>query len=314
MNNTSVTPTRPTWFYYAGILFVVSFWGISSILYTYLYRYYSASALCTLMTFFCALFFLILTRKKWHLFDRRYWRIALPICGINALACMLQRIGLQYTTPAKYAFLEHLCCVVVPIMMFVFTKKSPARAQWCASLLCLTGCFVLSGVSFMGGGSVGLGDALCATAGILFGVCVAAIGTYTRGMDGTLYMLVHTSTYFVVSLATTLLLDRVAVGGVPMEKIVFTLDARALLPAILIGLVDIALCWLLKTEANRHIDPSTTAVIGPFSAVITGTVSVLVGMDMFTPRLLIGGSLILVAAILPDTLTALRRAKQKRSQ
>lgn len=301
MKPVSATHARPAWIYYVALAFVVSFWGVSSILYTYLYRYYSASALCTLMTFFCALFFLILTRKKWRLLDRRYLRIALPICGLNALACMLQRIGLQYTTPAKYAFLEHLCCVVVPIMMLVFTKKSPARTQWCASLLCLMGCFILSGVSFSGGGFMGLGDALCATAGILFGVCVAAVGTYTRGMDATLYMLIHTSTYFVVSLATTLLLDRVTVGGVPMEAMVFTFDIRALLPAILIGLVDIALCWLLKTEATRHIDPTTTAVVGPFSAVITGVVSVLVGIDDLSPRLLFGGGMILVAAILPKT-------------
>lgn len=306
-----LTRSRPMWIYYIALAFVVCFWGVSSVLYTYLYRYYSASALCTLMTFFCALFFLILTRKKWRLFDRRYLRIALPICGLNALACMLQRIGLQYTTPAKYAFLEHLCCVVVPIMMLVFTKKCPARAQWCASLLCLTGCFILSGVSFSGGGSISLGDALCATAGILFGVCVAAVGTFTKGMDATLYMLVHTGTYFVVSLATTLLLDRVTVGGVPMEEAIFTFEWRALAPAILIGLVDIALCWLLKTVVTRHIDPTTTAVVGPFSAVITGVVSVLAGMDTPSPNLLIGGSLIFIAAILPDTLAALRRLQRK---
>ena len=162
------------WIYYAMLLFVVLFWGVSSVLYTYIYNRYSASALGALLALSSFLLFLALAVKKRLRFDRRYARIALPICLLNGLACLLQRIGLQYTTPASYAFLEHLSCVVVPIMMFLFIRKRPTLLQGLAGCVCLVGCFVLSGLS-VDGLSFGMGDALCAAAGILLGVVMASL-------------------------------------------------------------------------------------------------------------------------------------------
>ena len=52
----------PKWVYYAALCFVVVFWGVSSVLYTYFYKYYSAAILTGIMTFFSAVFFLPGTR------------------------------------------------------------------------------------------------------------------------------------------------------------------------------------------------------------------------------------------------------------
>lgn len=263
------------------------------------------------MTFFSALFFLIMSRKKLKFLDRRYLKIALPICLLNALANVLQRIGLQYTTPANYAFFEHLSCVVVPVMMFVFVRKKITMLHVVAGICCLTGCFVLCGLDVSSGIFVlGIGDALCIIAGVLIGICVAAIGAFTKDLDTTLFMLLYMACYFLVSLLMAVGLDCVRIDGVPMEQAVFTPHLPLLLLVIVFGLVDIAICWLLRTEAIRNIDPVTVATVSPFSAVITGTVSVLAGIDRFSSNLVVGGALIMVAVLLPEILNGRKLRRQ----
>ena len=114
---------RPVWMYYAALLFVVGFWGISSVMYPYFYQYYSAAVLTSIMTLFSALVFWIVARKKLSQLNGQFLKIALPICCLNGFANVLNRIGLQYTTPANYAFFEHVSCIVVPVMMFVFIRR-----------------------------------------------------------------------------------------------------------------------------------------------------------------------------------------------
>ena len=303
---------KPIWVYYAALAFVVLFWGLSSVVYSWFYRYYSAAVLSSIMTFFSAIFFLLLGRKKLKFLNRKYLKIALPICLLNALANVLQRIGLQYTTPANYAFFEHLSCVVVPVMMFVFVRKKITLLHAAAGICCLTGCFILCGVGIGSGAALlGIGDALCIIAGVLIGVCVAAIGAYIRDLDTVLFMVLYMISYFLVSFLMTISLHHIRIDGIPMEQAVFAANLPLLLLVILLGLVDIAVCWLLRTEAIRHTDPVTVATVSPFSAVITGIVSVLAGIDRFSFRLVFGGGLIMIAVVLPEIINGRKLRQQQ---
>ena len=71
--------------------------------------------------------------------------------------------------------------------------------------------------------------------------------------------------------------------------------------ALLFGLVSIGVCWWLKAAAILHIDPTTVAVTSPLSAVISALFSVLFGRDTASLRLVLGGVLILAAAMLSGT-------------
>lgn len=298
--------TRPRWVYCGGLLFVVVFWGVSSVLYTYFYRYFSAAVLTGIMTFFSAIFFWILAGKRLKNMNRKFLKVVIPICAINAFANVLNRIGLQYTTPANYAFFENVSCIVVPVMMFVFIRKKPTRIQVIAGITCLAGCFIMCGVSVTGSSVIGIGDGLCLLSGVLIGVCVAAIGAYTKDMDVTLFMVVYMTAYFLVSVLLAVGLDIAAIesakitGGWPM-----------MLLAALFGLVDVALCWLLRTEAIQHIDPVTVATVSPCYAVITGVISVCVGIDKLNTNLVLGGSIIFLSAVIPELMDALARRKNQ---
>ena len=288
---------QAVWIYYAALLFVVAFWGISSVIYTFFYKYYSAAVLTSIMTFFSAIFFWVFAGKQLKKINKQFLRVVVPICTLNALANVLQRIGLQYTTPANYAFSEHLSCIVVPIMMFVFVRKKPRLTQVIAGISCLAGCFILCGVSYRGGSVLGIGDGLCLLSGVLIGVSVAAIAAYTKGVNPILFMVVYMTTYFLVSVLLAIGLDMTTI-----ESAKLTGGWSMLLLVAVFGLVDVALCWLLRTEAIRHIDPVTVATVSPCSAVITGLVSVCVGIDRLSPNLLVGGGIIFLSVVLPEAL------------
>lgn len=283
--------------YYAFLFFVIAIWGIDPVVMSYFYAYYSASALTLIGSFFSFLAFFVLCRKKLGQLSFRYVKVAVPIGLCNSAACLLQKIGLQYTTPANYAFLEHISCIVVPLTLFLVIRKPPSRIQLGAGLLCLVGCFLLCGVE-LGGTLLQLGDLLCLLAGILLGACVALTGVFVKELDLSLYMLLHMLVYLLLSLASMLALGRITVDGMPLEPLRFTLSPQLLLPAALFGLLSIGICWMLKNLAIVHTDPTAVAIFSPFSAVISAVLSVLLGMDVFNARLLIGALLILFALLL----------------
>ena len=281
----------------AMLLFVTLIWGLDPIVNSYLYQYYSAAALSSLSTLLSAIFFFLLSVKRLHLFNRSYLKIALPIALINSLACLLQRIGLQYTTPAKYSFLEHLSCVVVPLLLLLFFKKKPSLLQWFANALCICGCLVLTGAgteTF----ALGPGELLCALAGILFGVCIVATGIYAKELDLGLFMMIHMLVYFLTSVGMAVGLHTIKVNSQPIEAFVFSSDIRHLMAGSLFGFLSVGICWLLRTEATRRLNPSTIASVMPFSAVVSGTVSVLAGYDRLSLPFLFSSSMIVIGAIL----------------
>ncbi len=296
--------------YYLMLIFVVLFWGIDPIINAYFYNYYSTAVLSAILTFFAFLYFLIASIKKLRLLNRDYLKIAVPICTLNAIACLLQRIGLQYTTPAHYAFLDHMACVSVPLMMFIYLKKRPSGSSIASCALCLIGCFILTGMSFSDL-SFGIGDILCGAAGLLIGVCSASIAVFAQKLDITLYMMIHTAAYFLVSLILAISLNFITVGGISVEAAKFTPDPLLLVVVALFGLVDIALCWLCRTEAVKHIGPATVTVTMPFCAVITGVVSVVLGTDKISSDLLIGGGIVMVALLLPVILDIVNMKRNK---
>lgn len=284
--------------YYVMLFTVILTWGIDPVINSFFYEHYSATALVSMATLLSAGMLLLVSIKKLKLLNRRYFAVAVPICGLNSIACVLQRIGLQYTTPASYAFLEQLACVVVPVALFAFTRKKPTFIQCAASVICLVGCFVLSGLGSEGGFVLGGGDILCAVAGILLGLCIAATGVFAKGFDIGLYMLVHMTVYFAVSLISAVGLNFITKGGVPLEKFVFSADVKILIPAALFSLFSVGVCWLFRTEALRNISPTFVAISNPLSAVITGVVSLISGLDTLTLSFAIGAVLIIFAMTL----------------
>ncbi len=283
--------------YYIMLLFVCLVWGCDPVFYLHFYKNFSPSVISAIFSFGSFLMFFALSYKKLKEINIKYLKVAVPVAVISTFANLLQRIGLQYTTPAKYAFLEHIACAVVPVMMYIFIKRKPSKTQVLACIICLCGCFVLTGMSFSDL-SIGIGDLLCTLAGVFGGIHLAANAVFIKKTDIFVHMTVYMFVYFIVSLFSVALLGNIAINGVAAEVVKFTLKPELFLPVLLYGLLSVGITWLMKIEAVRHINPTAVAIISPFTAVIAGVISVVMGLDILSGRLIIGAILIMCASII----------------
>lgn len=292
---------RPISFYYILLFIVIFVWGFDPSVCKYFYKDYSASVVAVIATVTSFIFFACFSFKKFKDINLEFLKIAAPIGFLNGLAGLLQRIGLQYTTPANFAFLEHLAVATVPIVLFILIRKKPTVIQVISVILCLVGCFILSGMT-LSGFEGNIGDILCALSGIIYGLCVALIGVNANKIDASLYMVVFTFIYSLTSIATMILLNNVEVNGAPIEPIRFTFNIKLLLPVALFGVITVGITWLLKTVAIKKLDPTFVAIVSPFTAVVAGALSVITETDELTEKLIIGAVLIMAAAVLSGIL------------
>ena len=284
---------------YVALVFVILIWGTSPIVNAYLYNSYTATICTAVASFVSGLSLLVICLPHLKKLNKTYFKIAVPTGIFNSVASLLQKIGLQYTTPAQYAFLENLSCVVVPVLLFIFIKKKSGVLTISASILCLVGSFILSGMSFTGNHiALGKGELLCALAGLCYGVNIAATGAFGKKLFAPLYVLIQTWIHTVISFATAIALNVITVNGAPIEAIKFSWDLRLLLVIVALALISNTLCWIIRTNVMKRINASVVAVLMPFSAVVAGVVSVLCGMDTWSVNLILGASISLVAAIM----------------
>lgn len=298
---------------YIGLLFVVFIWGISPLVTLKLYAYYSPTFRNAVAALILIIFYVIIARKKLGNIGLKYWKAALPFGICYSMANILQKIGLPYTTPVKYAFLENLSCVIVPIMVFVFARKKPTFIKIFSSALCLVSVFILNGLSFTSGFSFGIGEVLCAAAGLLYGINIAGVGVYTKDLDTSLYLILQFTIDFVLSLIFSLVLANFSLAGaaVPIEPIKFSFHPAHLAFMILTVLVISGACWLIRVNALKYVDPTAVGIIMPFSAIITSVASVIARTDPPSVNLLVGGLLGIAAIILSEVGDTLFKKKKK---
>lgn len=282
--------------YFLAIAIVIIVWGLDPILMDGFYKMYSPSIFGAISTLASAIVFLPILIRGRSKIDKTFLKITMPIFLMNGLAVAIQRIGLKFTTPSSYTFLEHLCCVSVPLTVFVLTRRPPKKFEILSIITCLAGCVIFLGDGFSGGFNIG--DVLCAIAGLLLGVATAATGIYASKIDSGLFMASYMWVAGIVSAISALVLGTVQLNGEPIETPMFNSEPLNIITIVLFGIISMGICWLMRTTAIKHLSAIDVAIVSPLSAVITGVVSVAMGLEKVTFNLVIGGVIILAAAFM----------------
>ena len=198
-----------------------------------------------------------------------------------------------------YAFLENLSCVVVPIVVLILCKKLPSLLQIIGSVVCLISALVLSG---LGSGAqtlnIGIGEILCAVAGVFYGINIAGTSIYTKKLDSALYIMLILLFESAISFVASIIFNFVTINGTPIEAIRFSVDPLILISRVIITLTSSALCWIIRTNSMKHVAPTVVAVMMPFSSIITSIISVALGMDVLTINLVAGAILGFIAMVI----------------
>ena len=297
--------------YYCYLVLVIMIWGIAPMMSVIFYQYLSAALYSAIAAWISAISFTILGWKKRKELNRRRIAVAALTGVAYSLATVLQMIGLQYTTPSMFAFLENTSCIVVPILAYLMVRRRSHPLVIVSSILCLAGCFVLTGTGLEG--EPGVGELLCALAGVFFSFNMVGTSEYAKGIPIVLYLMVQKWVHTVTSTSIMVFLHLTKVNGRALEEITFIWNPWAFLLVLLHVLLSGTLCWILRTQAVLHIDVTVVAVAMPLSAVITMILSVLVGTDSLTMNLLIGAGMILAASVLSGIGSERGRRKEKQN-
>ncbi|MBC8570475.1 DMT family transporter [Zongyangia hominis] len=211
-------------------------------------------------------------------------------CGVLLFAgFLLQTTGLLYVTPSTTAFLTSVWVVIVPFLTWAFYHFRPPMKVFLSALLCLGGVFFLSVTpSFQF--SMNTGSLLILICAVVFAFHTMTLGWAAQQMDHIKVAFLQIATAAVLSGIYFLLFDWDTLPGVDY--------GAGLWPVIVMGLVNTAFAYYVQCQAQVHLTPSHTAIILSMESLFCTIFSLLFGYDALSVHILIGGLLLLGAAVL----------------
>ena len=279
------------------LILVVVTWGVAPVMTKAIYdaepALYSPGMLTALRGLFAVIAMAIIINKNFKKINKSYL-ICIPAGLILATAYIFQFVGLKYTVPSKNAFLENICCITIPVFMFIFVREKPTWYSIVAAIICVIGSLFLVGngfnfLHFFEGGSL-LGDGLSAIGGLFFGLDIAFTKIFCKDKDPLIYVFLQLCIMTVVAFIYTFAFE----GGI-FHEMYFTFDWLPLLEVVFLGVIGMAVCWWARAWAMKYIDAVTVSVLVPLSAVVASVLSVTFKIEEFTYNLLIGGLIILLS-------------------
>ena len=275
---------------YLSLAFVVLAWGISPVVSKYMLTSYSPGIKRTMDAFFASVALGAIAGKHLIRTNTATIRFSLLVGLCFSLGLLFEGVGIHYTTPAKSTFYGNVTCITVPVFAAIFSKKLPGVLKVLSGVICLIGFGVIIFGNDPGSAppAFALGDALTLLSGLFYGATVAMTGTWGHNKNA----LVITFFEFLVSIPMCILYV------VLFEQVAFSWSIQDFATVAISAVIVQGLCWLLRNFALQHLDAGFVAIVTSFSMVVSGVISVLVGMDTFSWALCIGGVICLGAVIL----------------
>ncbi|HEX3874471.1 MAG TPA: DMT family transporter [Solirubrobacteraceae bacterium] len=211
--------------------------------------------------------------------------------GLLFAALVLQTAGLRTTSPAHSAFVTSLSVLVVPFLVWASARRPPPRRSWLAAL------GATAGLALIFSGSAGhwqAGDVPSLGCAFAFALYIVLAGRVTPGVPVVGAMAVQSVACLGLSLPWLALETRTPLVPSPHSGVFWS--------AVYAGVLATALCYGLQLYAQRRLDSIQTAILLSLEPAIATATSLLLGDDTLTLTLVLGGALLLAAAISVDTL------------
>lgn len=238
--------------------------------------------------------------KRYKHFNMKYLLIG-GLAGIFlAFAYIFQTIGLQYTTPGTNAFLTTTYCLLVPFMMWIFTRKRPSIYNFIAALICIVG---LSLVCLDGGGisfSV-KGEGFTLICGIFFAAQMVVIGLYGEKLDIMLFTIFQFFTAGVVCLIFFFI----------FEKPPTSLSTGSMLSIVYVTVFATLICFIFMNVGIKYTSATSASLILSLESVFGIIFSMIFYKERITLQVGIGFAVIFIAILISETQFSFLHKKPK---
>ena len=212
-------------------------------------------------------------------------RHALVLGGLYGLAQILQTIGLAHTPASVSGFITGMYVVCTPLLAAAILRTRITVTTWGAVLLAVGGLAVLT----LDGLSIGYGESLTLLAAVLYALHIVGLGAWSRPVDAIgmsiVQCLVIAAICFVAAVPGGITLPDRAGDWVAVVYMAVFAGAAALLG---------------QTWAQAHLPPTRSAIIMSMEPVFAAFFAVLLGGELLTARMLVGGAMVLTAMLVVE--------------
>ena len=203
-----------------------------------------------------------------------------------------QTAGLVITTPSNSGFFTVTNVIMVPFLAWAIHRRRPPIKLFGCSLMALGGFFILfwqAGQGF----TVNSGDMLTLLCAFFYACHITSLGVLSAKVD--FFRLTF------LQLAFSALFSLVCVLAFELPALVAADIASGVKSILFLGLFSTCLCFLIQTAAQSRTSSGKAAVILSGEALWCMIFSVMAGYEAFTPRMVIGGVVIVGAICLLET-------------
>ena len=265
-----------------ALLAVAAMWGISFVWMKDILDQQDVYSFLTSRFVVAALAMIALNPKVLRHFTKELVFKGLIIGMTLGSGYIFQTLGLERTTPAITGFITGLYVVFTPLIASVFLKEKLTLLMWGYITLAVIGLAVLS----VDGWSIGLGEAFVLISAVLFAIHIILLGSWSKKFDA-------------YALTVMQLIGCAILSAIPasINGFVAPPDMQVWSVIIFTAIFATAFAFVIQTWSQARISTTKVAVILTMEVVFAALFSFMYGMEPFTLRLAIGGTLVLIAML-----------------
>lgn len=269
------------------LLSVTLVWGISFPIMSIVLKHIGPYTFLALRYLTAGIILSVFIFKKFKNIDRKTLKGGLLIGLALFFGCILQTVGLVYTTASKSGFLTGLNVVLVPMLIAVIYKKVPDFKSIIGVLLSVVG---LAAMSLDGSMSMNFGDTLTIISALAFAVQILLVDKYARDVDVVVMSCIEMLVIGILSFIPAAAIEglRFPANKVTIGSILFT--------AIFCSIYAFG----MQNKMQPYTKPTHAAIIFLAEPVFSAIFSVFIG-DRLTGRTLAGCLFILLGMVVINT-------------
>lgn len=287
--------------FFSEIIFVlvVMVWGITFIFTKDALQVIGPFAYNTIRMMAGAVTLALLVGRNWQLVNRSYWWPSLITGFVLFGSYAVQAYGMQFTTASKAGFLTGTNLVYVPILSAWLLRRAPSRTAVIGVFLAFVGLYLISFESGLSGLAIAPGDFWVALGGVGWALYIIVLARYSPHLNVMVYAALHVLLAALMSGVCWLFSEPLTV---PVTSLALWIGVFTT------GFLILGLGTSVQTWVTRTASPTRVALIAALEPVFAAIGGWWVG-EIITPRIFMGGALILAGMLLAELGHLLRQRR-----
>ena len=282
-------PTAPSASRLATLLLVsvTAVWGSTFFLIRDLVQHVPSADFLAVRFAIAAAAMAVVFRRQTMALSRRDVTVGAVLGALYGAAQLLQTVGLEHTDASVSGFVTGTYVVLTPLLGALLLRDRVPPSTWVAVALATAGLAALS----LRGLSVGYGEALTLAAAALYALHILGLGRFSRA---------HTAN----GLATVqaFVIAAMCLVGAAPDGIALPADSGQWASLLYMALFAGAVALWAQTWAQSHLPATRAAIVMTLEPVFAALFAVLLGGELLTIRMLLGGALVLTAMYVVELL------------